>query len=164
MRFKINEIGEEGLPLDVAITSEWLETTCADLGARPGPKGLRLRGRLSQSGDDYLLQARVSGALDTTCARCLEPARVSVDAPLVLTYVSADEDDDVVAFAGNEIDLSDELRDEIFLAMPVKPLCEESCKGLCPVCGGNRNVVACLCEAKQRQAMSGLAALAKLKI
>jgi uncharacterized protein len=171
MRFKINEIGDEGLPLDVRITSEWLETTCADLGAKPVPAGLLLRGRLSKSGDDYLLQARLSGGLDTTCARCLEAARIPIDANMVLTFVSADEDEededaneDVVAFAGNEIDLSDEVRDEIFLAIPVKPLCSESCQGLCPVCGGNRNVVACLCESSQRQAMSGLAALGKLKI
>jgi uncharacterized protein len=74
------------------------------------------------------------------------------------------DDDDVVGFAGNEIDLSDEVRDEILLAMPLKPLCKDDCQGLCPVCGGNRNTVPCTCEADRRQAASQFAALGKLKI
>jgi uncharacterized protein len=171
MRFKINEIGDEGLALTVPVTSEWLATTCPDLGARPGGAGLALRGRLSRSGEDYLLMGRIAGALETTCARCLEQARVSIDAQLAVTFVAAnlddedlDEDEDVIAFGGNEIDLSDEIRDEILLAIPLQPLCGEACRGLCPICGGNRNAVACECEAEQRQAASRFAALGKLKI
>lgn len=173
MRFKINEIGDEGLALTVPVTSEWLATTCPDLGARPADAGLALRGRLSRTGEDYLLMGRLAGALETTCARCLEPARVSVDAQLAVTFVPTnldeeddeiDEADDVIAFGGNEIDLSDEIRDEILLALPLQPLCSEACRGLCPICGGNRNAVACECEAEQRQAASRFAALGKLKI
>ena len=67
-------------------------------------------------------------------------------------------------FEGGELDLGAELRDEILLAMPISPLCREGCKGLCPVCGGNRNNLACDCEEKQRQATSKLAALGKLKL
>jgi uncharacterized protein len=86
-----------------------------------------------------------------------------------VTFVPADEDEeledaDVVGFAGNEIDLSDEVRDEILLAIPLQVLCQESCRGLCPVCGGNRNKVPCQCEEEQRQAASRFAALGKLKI
>jgi uncharacterized protein len=170
MRFKINEIGDGGLAIDVAITSDWLASACPDLEARPAASGLKLRGRLSKSGDEYLLTSNIRGALDATCGRCLEPARVAVDAPLVVTFVPADDDEDVgddadvVGFAGNEIDLSDEVRDEILLAIPLKPLCSEACLGLCSVCGGNRNVVACTCEVEQKQSQSQFAALGKLKI
>jgi len=174
MRFKINEIGDEGLALTVPVTSEWLATTCPDLGARPGGAGLALRGRLSRSGEDYLLMGRIAGALETTCARCLEQARVAVDAQVAVTFVptnldhkddeEVDEAEDVIAFGGNEIDLSDEIRDEIVLAIPLQPLCSEGCRGLCSICGGNRNAVACECEAEQRQAASRFAALGKLKI
>ncbi|HVU49395.1 MAG TPA: DUF177 domain-containing protein [Polyangia bacterium] len=153
------------------ITSEWLASACPDLEAHPGPSGLALRGRLSKSGDDYLLLGRLAGALETTCARCLEPARVPVDAQVAVTFVPADEgeevgedDGDIVGFAGNEIVLDDELRDEILLALPVQVLCAESCQGLCPVCGGNRNTVPCQCEAERRQSASQFAALGKLKI
>jgi uncharacterized protein len=171
MRFKINEIGDDGLALDVPITSEWLAVACPDLDARLVGRGLALRGRLSRSGEEYLLTAQLRGSLEAACGRCLEPARIDIDAPLVLTYVPADEDDeeladdaDVVGFAGNEIDLSDEVRDEFLLAIPLKPLCSEACRGLCPVCGGNRNAVPCTCEADNRQAVSKFAALGKLKI
>ena len=54
-----------------------------------------------------------------------------------------DGDPDVVTFKGGEIDLSGELRDELVLAMPFNPLCDEACRGLCPLCGGNRNLVPC---------------------
>jgi uncharacterized protein len=173
MRFKINEIGDEGLTLDVPITSEWLASACPDLEAHPAAGGLALRGRLSKNGDDYLLLGRLAGALETPCARCLEPARVAVDGQVAVTFVAADEGDqeeldaddaDVVGFAGNEIVLDDEVRDEILLAIPVQVLCSEACKGLCPVCGGNRNVTPCQCEAERRESASQFAALGKLKI
>jgi uncharacterized protein len=170
MRFKINEIGAEGLALDVPLTSEWLAAACPDLEAHPGMAGLSLRGRLSKNGDDYLLVGHIGGVLETACARCLETARLPVDIDLAATYVPADEDEeldddsDVIGFAGGEIDLSGEVRDEILLAIPLQTLCRESCKGLCPVCGGNRNTTPCECEAEQRQASSRFAALGKLKI
>jgi uncharacterized protein len=171
MRFKINEIGDEGLALNVAVTADWLQTVSPDLEARPGLGGLTLRGRLIKSGADYLLQGNILGMLETACARCLETARLSVDVPVTLTFVPADDDDDsigdepdVVGFAGREIDISDQLRDEIVLAIPVKPLCAESCRGLCPVCGGNRNHEPCDCEEQQRQSASRFATLGNLKI
>jgi uncharacterized protein len=170
MRFKINEIGENGLALDVAITSEWLASACPDLEARPTGPGVRLRGRLSRNGDDYLLQGRLGGTLEATCSRCLDPARVTIEAPIAVTFVPADEDEDlgddadVIGFAGNEIDLADEVRDEILLALPFKPLCQDACRGLCSVCGGNRNTSPCDCEERNRQAASRLAALGDLKI
>jgi uncharacterized protein len=170
MRFKINEIGDEGLALDVPITSEWLVSACPDLDMHPGPGGLALRGRLSKSGDDYLLLGHLGGSLATTCARCLEPARLTVDAQVTVTFVPADEDEepdddaDLIGFAGNEIHIDDEVRDEILLAIPVQVLCTEACRGLCSVCGGNRNTVPCECEAERRESASRFAALGKLKI
>ena len=135
-----------------------------------GQGGLALTGRIVKAEDDYLLRADLSGELETTCARCLEPARLAVDSQLTVTFVPADEDEevdddaDVVGFAGNQIEIDDEVRDEILLAIPVQVLCTESCRGLCPVCGGNRNVVPCECEAERRESGSRFAALGKLKI
>jgi uncharacterized protein len=172
MRFKINQIGDEGLSVDVPVTGEWLAAACPDLEARPGSSGLAFRGRITKSANDYLLRGDLSGALEAPCARCLEPARLDIEAPVTVTFVSseaddaglADDDPDVVAFAGPEIDVSDEIRDEILLAIPVSPLCKPDCRGLCPVCGGNRNVTPCDCEERQRRAQSKLAALGNLKV
>jgi uncharacterized protein len=169
MRFKINEIGAEGLPVNVTVTPDWVAAACPDLDARPVAPGLLLRGRLEKTGDDLLLRADLRGAMETSCARCLEPARVVLSLPLAVTFVSADEGDeddedpDVVTFQGGEIDVGDEIRDEILLAIPINPLCQETCLGLCLVCGGNRNLVACSCKAEP--APTGrLAALAKIKL
>jgi len=172
MRFKINQIGDEGLSVDVPVKADWLAAACPDVDARPAASGLRLRGRLLKSGNDYFLRGNLQGTLETTCARCLEPARLAVDAPVAVTFVSSDaaaadvedDDPDVIKFAGNEIDVSDEIRDEILLALPVGPLCGPDCRGLCSVCGGNRNVTPCECEEQQRMASGKLAALGRLKI
>jgi uncharacterized protein len=172
MRFKITQIGDEGLDVDVPVTREWLAAACPDLDAHPSAAGLRFRGRLSKSGTDYLLRGDLSGALEMPCARCLEPARLPIETPLLVTFVSNDandaglddDDPDVIVFAGPEIDLGEELRDEILLAIPVSPLCSPDCRGLCPVCGGNRNTSPCDCEESQRRAQSPLAALGRLKV
>lgn len=169
MRFKINEIGAEGLPLHVPVTAEWVAQACPDLEMRPGPAGLALDGRIEKTGEDYLLRGQLRGELETSCARCLEPARVQLDVPLATTFVSTDEDDededadpDVVAFHGGEIHVGDEIRDELLLAVPINPLCAESCRGLCDVCGENRNLSACSCKTEAAP-VHPFAALAKLK-
>ena len=170
MRFKINEIGAEGQPVNVPVTADWLAAACPDLEARPGPSGLALRGRIDKTGDDFLLRADLRGEMETSCARCLEPARVALDLPLAVTFVSADdadadddEDPDLVTFQGGEIDVGDEIRDEILLAIPINPLCKEACLGLCLVCGGNRNLVACGCRMEPAPAVR-LAALGRIKL
>jgi uncharacterized protein len=176
MLFKIKDIGDDGLDVDLPVTAAWLAAECPDLDARPAPGGLAMRGTLEKSGGDFLLRGDLRGALETSCSRCLEAARVPLDVPLVVTFVergdadggddadAEDDDGDVVFFDGGEIDLGEELHDEILLAMPINPLCNDGCRGLCPVCGGNRNVKPCDCEETQRQATSKLSALGKIKL
>jgi uncharacterized protein len=170
MRFKINEIGAEGLPLHVPVTAEWVAAACPDAELRPGPRGLALDGRIEKMGEDYLLRANLRGELETSCARCLEPARIAIDTPLAVTFVSTeadktgdDEDPDVVALKGNEIDVGDEVRDELLLGLPINPLCTEACRGLCEICGANRNLSACSCKADATRP-GAFASLGKLKL
>lgn len=176
MRYKVKDIGDEGLEIRLPITASWLETECPDAGIRPGGAGLRMTGRLDRSGDAYLLRADVRGEVVAGCARCLEPASLALDLPVVVSYVERDEreaagDDDeeasddgeLVAFSGGVIDVGREVRDEILLALPISPLCRADCAGLCPVCGGNRNERPCDCEERRLRAQSKFALLEKLK-
>ena len=184
MRYKTKDIGEEGLEVRVPVTDAWLSTELPDLELTPAPKGLTFSGRLEPSGEDsYLLRGDLRGALETVCGRCLEPAQIPLDLPVVVSYVekdegparaaAADEDEggegsddggDVFTFSGGVIDLGGEIRDEILLALPISPLCRPDCAGICPVCGGNRNVQACDCEERQRLANSKLSGLKDIKL
>jgi uncharacterized protein len=174
MQFKIRDIGDEGLDVRLVVGGDFLAAECAGVDARPGADGLVLTGRLSRSGDDFLLRGKLAGGLLVSCARCLEDATVPVAADMTVCYVDREtaskgdeeEDDDVpdvVPIKDGTIDLAPEVRDEILLALPVSPLCAEGCLGLCVVCGGNRNQRACDCGEKQRAATSKFAALQKLK-
>jgi uncharacterized protein len=181
MLFKIKEIGDDGLSLNLPITAAWLAAECPGLDAVPGVGGITVRGQLLPigEGEEVFLRGTLRGVLESTCSRCLENARVPIDIPLAVTFVArpdgddqSDDDDeesekdaDIATFDGVEVDLGPEIRDQILLTFPIKPLCREDCAGLCPVCGGNRNQTACACQVPQNTTRTPLAAaLGKLKI
>ena len=63
----------------------------------------------------------------------------------------------MVFYTGDDIEFSDEIRQELELQVPFAPLCREDCRGLCPVCGSNRNEKLCACrEASHEGPFSGL--------
>src|SRR5207244_13627268 len=88
--------------------------------------------------------------------RCLEPlpadVRAAVDVRLIPRPATADnvelapDDLDVDFYQNDELDLGALVEAETTLALPMKPLCRDDCRGLCPVCGGNRNLIACECQ------------------
>lgn len=130
-----------------------------------------------------MLSARVRSTLEMPCSRCLEPFTVPVDAQVETRFVTPaefarvtaetqlsgeiddhevqDQDLGLAEYHDESIDLGAVVREQFFLALPMKPLCQESCQGLCPVCGKNRNREACEC--RQEWVDPRLEALAKLK-
>jgi uncharacterized protein len=106
----------------------------------------------------YRLVGRATTTLEMTCSRCIEPFRVPVEAVFDLRYLphrentgeeerEIEEDDLNTAYYRDEtIDLGDLLREQFFLTLPMKPLCAEACRGLCPQCGTNLNRGACDCR------------------
>ena len=92
---------------------------------------------------------RLTTALEVPCSRCLEPYRIAVDTPIDLLYLPAaaqasgapddrqvsDQDANVSFYEGETIDLAQLMREQFYLALPMKPLCREDCQGLCPDCG-----------------------------
>lgn len=116
-------------------------------------EGYRIGARL-------LFRGRVSGALQLLCGRCAEPYTHAFDERLELLLEPADsvrptpeagieldpEDSGVGRYAGDTLDFEPVLRDILALAWPMQPLCNESCRGLCSICGTNRNVASCSCE------------------
>jgi DUF177 domain-containing protein len=107
--------------------------------------------------DLFRLVGRVQSMLEMPCSRCLEPFRVPVDAPVDLRYRprpthgaegerEVQEDDFSTAFYDNDaIDLGQLMSEQFYLALPMKPLCTEGCRGLCSQCGTNLNRERCSC-------------------
>ena len=112
-------------------------------------------------------EVRVTGSLKTNielpCSRCLEVARCEVTKPFDLYFrqrdeLMFDEDEEVelddketrtAFFTGTKLAISEILREQLLLALPMKPLCKVDCKGLCPSCGTNLNVNTCQCPQEQ---------------
>lgn len=123
--------------------------------------------------DQFRLAGRVQTMLELPCSRCLEAFTLAVDQTFDLRYQphahntgdgerEIEEDDLTTAFYENEeIDLGQLMREQFYLALPMKPLCRDDCKGLCPTCGTNWNTGTCGC--KQEWEDPRLAALKALK-
>jgi uncharacterized protein len=172
MRYKTKDIGEGGIDVQVAVTEAWLAAECSDASLGLTRAGLCLTGRLEPAGEGYLLRGTLRGELLVPCARCLEPALATVDAPVAASFVErssseretpAESEDDVIAIEHGTIDLGRPIRDEILLAIPMGPVCRPDCAGICPTCGRNRNLTPCDCEIRT-PASSKLGALAKMKL
>lgn len=105
------------------------------------------------------VRGRLRAALDLECGRCLEPFALAVDQELDLFYLpggagAAEEEEEVelkdrdmvvAYYRGDRLDLGDVIREQFFLATPLKPLCRDDCRGRCPSCGIDRNTAACAC-------------------
>lgn len=98
-----------------------------------------------------LVSGTVEAPWEAQCRRCLETARGQVRVrvrELYTTHASPD-DEDVYPLSGDQLDLEPLARDAVLLELPLAPLCSEGCRGLCPVCGVDRNRVACGCVIDQ---------------
>ncbi|MBI4264779.1 MAG: DUF177 domain-containing protein [Acidobacteria bacterium] len=107
--------------------------------------------------DRFRLVGTVRTSLELACSRCLDPFVLKVDAPFDLRFLPAskiateaerevaEEDLETSYYRDDQIDLNDVLREQWYLALPMKPLCQEACRGLCPQCGTNLNTGSCAC-------------------
>jgi DUF177 domain-containing protein len=106
----------------------------------------------------FRLVGRVETTLELPCSRCLEPFTLPVEQTFDLRYQphaqnagegerEIEEDDLTTAFyEDDEIDLGQLMREQFYLSLPMKPLCADDCRGLCPVCGTNLNRGTCDCK------------------
>ena len=109
------------------------------------------------------LSGVVRAVYATHCARCFAPLEVPLQAQVrVMLSREGGEEDDVFPIEEDELEVEDVLIPELLLQVRMTYLCKEDCKGLCPVCGANRNETECTCQSKQIDPrLAGLAALLK---
>ena len=106
----------------------------------------------------FRLVGRVRTVMELTCSRCLEGFQTPVDEAFDVLYLPhapagpgeermVEDDDLSTAFYDDSvIDLGQLMQEQCYLAVPMKPLCTEDCRGLCPECGTNFNTASCECR------------------
>ncbi len=109
---------------------------------------LKVEGNVYGLGGMIEISADISGEYEVKCARCGEITTKKIVATLNESVQSdfSDADEECLSLAGNVLDISGALEASIFGSIPIKILCREDCKGLCTVCGTNRNVNECNCD------------------
>lgn len=167
----LSEIPDEGLSLACEVQPE--ELTLGPDDARV-EGGLSLSVEIVKGGDGVSVAGMLGGTFVRQCVRCLsefeDPARLSFaveyrgeetqaqrseprgrevrpSGPVAAGELSERDEphENVYALAGDRLELGEMLREQVILAEPMQPLCREDCRGLCPVCGQNRNERECGC-------------------
>jgi uncharacterized protein len=159
LQVSISKIPAEGLDIDEVVNGQNLGLDSEDLStAEDG----RFRAHVERS-DAQSLHVRGHLNLKTSgpCSRCLAETPLVIDQELDLFFLPesdalADHDDEegaelqdrdlvVTFYKGDTLDLGAIVREHVLLAQPMKRLCREDCKGVCPTCGTDRNLNSCDC-------------------
>ena len=113
---------------------------------------------LAHTDGEVRIQGRYSVEMASQCDRCLGRARFALDTGFDLFYraasfiareeeVEIDEGEAEIGFyEGGGMELEDILREQVLLSLPMQRVCSDVCKGICPVCGRNRNETDCGCK------------------
>lgn len=122
---------------------------------------LRMEGRANLLGDEIELRGVLTTAVQVPCARCLEPVRRPVEVNYDLVYrpmssiARAEEiavprgEEEIGYYEGAGLKLEDVIKEQVLLSLPMVTVCQGGqCRGLCPVCGANRNREDCNCRDK----------------
>ena len=100
----------------------------------------------------------VAAKIEIDCTRCLQPVAQDLKIPFDVNFVTPEYDTtgretelnkgdlETAVFAGDQLDLTELIREQILLNLPEQVFCNPDCKGLCPKCGQNRNLINCNCE------------------
>ena len=164
MQFDLRQLGRKG---SGTIRDEHVDRTFAasEFAASVGldeeytvVAPVRLVMDVHRDGEAYRVTGRLETRLQLECGRCLESFEIPIDSPFELRYVpeitptaegeerEVSEDDLTTAFYKQDsIDLGELMHEQFVLALPMKPLCAETCKGLCVHCGTNLNKATCDC-------------------
>jgi uncharacterized protein len=107
--------------------------------------------------DNLLIRGKASGVMAGECYRCAVPFQTPVSVELTVYAERAPdggtrgldrelESDQYLCFHdGSRLELGQEVREALILAVPIQPLCRPDCRGICPGCGADLNVEACRC-------------------
>jgi len=151
MKIIVSEIEEQGIDLDF---SERL--TRNSLLESVGPVNAHLR--IERRGQEVLIQGDIQGRIALQCSRCLIGFHKDLSLNIDLlyhpeadvakteTYEIPGDEINIGFYSNDELDITQIIREQLILNLPMKALCDEACKGLCPVCGADMNLQRCECK------------------
>lgn len=151
-RLKLHPQESEEFHLQAAGRDELLK----ELGGRFAAP-IKLDLRLANTGREICGHGMVHTILELLCSRCLKAVLLPVDAGIYLSLLEANNNDeiinedneDIVFFKQSEVDIQPRVEEVIFMNLPLNPLCNENCKGICPACGVDRNQEECRCDQEE---------------
>lgn len=149
---KINLVNiEDGLS-QLELREPSRELTLLDHGHLTGDILVKLA--IDKRPDDLNLKAKVASSAKLGCDRCLRIFDKELRSNFKIYYSSKYSDSEEqntrhLSLSNPIIDLLDDVRSSLVLSLPIKLLCEENCKGLCPNCGVNRNQQECACHTEK---------------
>ena len=154
MIIDLARLGKNPKPIELAFEPGDIDL---DEGTRLTEKAV-FSGEISRDGAKTRVRGRIVAPVETDCVRCLEPVAKHIDVEFNDVFVDAAEEPkvdeielgadelDESLIAGQEIDLAEVVREQLILETTEIVYCSVDCKGLCPKCGGNRNLIDCKCE------------------
>ena len=151
MNLRIQEVLSKGVPTPLDTT---LDVTDLMKGRRDVLEVGPLAVRLTATPEARVVRVEGEMSVDASfaCSRCLEPAHEHIEFPFSERFKQAVSDsaappeEDVIIADEDRVDLIPYLEESLLLHLPFVPLCSDTCKGLCPQCGVNRNEIACSCS------------------
>lgn len=164
MFFHVRDLAVRPKRFDVEIAAGAIDF---QQGAKDKDTNLRQAGPLKAAGKAELVmgslrEIKVSGHITVEmaadCDRCLEPARYPIDSDFSLFYRPVEDgygdekeidtgEAEMGFYEGDGLELNEVIAEFVLLTLPMQRVCSESCNGICPVCGRNRNLKKCECTA-----------------
>lgn len=146
MRLDIGQVmSNEKVVLDFTLCEDLHDKQMVD-GEKPFYQPVKVSGCVKNRHSGIELSGVVEAECIVPCARCLDDVSFTLSSPLKAFIGEKKEEEDLVIISGGRfIELDEAVDAALMYGYPLKVLCSEGCKGLCPVCGDNLNHGKCRC-------------------
>lgn len=158
MKIHITNIPEEGSRIEFVRDEGWFAQQLPEKDRQEMVlDSVQLSGTIRRMREAVFFEGKMTGALKVSCSLCLEPVRLPIPAAFRYTFVPTKteqkeevelsaEDLEYGFYEGEIVDLDPVLFEQILLQIPMRVLCRDECRGLCPHCGINLNMGSCSCH------------------
>lgn len=160
LKINLTILPEEGLRLTFSEGAEWFKECFSD-DEKPEFSLFKVdvTCMITRSGNTIYIRGELAAKISQECGRCLEPVTIPIGGDFVYTLVPAKvevakdlelttQELEKSYYSGDFIDLAPMICEQIVLHVPMRVLCNDDCKGLCPHCGINLNTGSCACRSE----------------